>query len=56
VSPKTIHRYMLKLSCLIKSVIILSLSMFSDKFLMGLGMHLIVLDALTCSTEESSVK
>jgi hypothetical protein len=39
----TIHGYMLQLSCLIKSLIILSLSMFSDKFLMGLGMHLIAL-------------
>jgi len=39
----TVHRYMLKLSRLVKSLIILSLSMFTDKFLMGLGMHLILL-------------
>lgn len=30
--------------------------MFADKFLMGLGMHLIVLGVLVCYTEESSVK
>jgi hypothetical protein len=51
-----IHRYMLKLSRLIKSLVILNLSMFTDKFLMGLGMQLIVLDVLVCYTEESSVK
>jgi len=48
--------YMLKLSCLIKSLIILNRSMFTDKFLMDLGMYLIVPDVLMCYTEESSVK
>ena len=47
---------MLKLSYLIKFLVILSLSVCIDKFFMGLGTRLIVLDILMCYTEESSVK